>query len=565
MSNRPQITDTCFTQFKTSVNTIPLPNKFTFPFYYEPHPLCEIAAQELQEFIENQTDWEWDFHNQKGLEGICMGKMFGVLIVQNEVGDLGYLSAFSGKIAGKNNLTGFVPPVYDMLTDEGFFLQEMKKLNVINDKIKELDTSQEFKEAKEFLEKDKQQATQQLQLKKQELKEAKNQRKLLRIEAKEKLLFTEFEDLEKSLVKESLQGKHELRELNQEWDKRIQLRQTGYNEMYDRLIQLKKNRKAKSASIQTHLFNQYQFLNIQGNKKGLIEIFESTAQKKPPAAAGECAAPKLLQYAFLHNLKPIAMAEFWLGQSPNTEIRKHGHFYPSCRGKCEPILGHMLKGMEVDENPMLVHPELNKPIEIVYEDDSFAAINKPHEFLSVPGKNIQESVYERMKLQLPDATGPLIVHRLDMATSGLMLIAKTNEAYKRLQGQFIKRRVKKTYVALLDGVITEDEGEIDLPLRVDLDDRPRQMVCYEHGKPAQTKWKVIDRNKNKTRIYFSPVTGRTHQLRVHAAHPLGLNTPIVGDDLYGTKATRLYLHAQSIEFFHPTTNEWMRLEVKAGF
>ncbi|HSD14594.1 MAG TPA: RluA family pseudouridine synthase, partial [Flavobacterium sp.] len=324
-------------------------------------------------------------------------------------------------------------------------------------------------------------------------------------------------------------------------------------------------RKQKSADLQQQLFDQYHFLNNKGETKSLCAIFETTALLKPPAAAGECAAPKLLQYAYLNNLQPIAMAEFWWGESPKSEIRKHGQFYPACRGKCEPILGHMLEGLKVDENPLLINPALGVQLETIYEDDYLAVINKPAEFLSVPGINIMDSVYERMKLKYPEATGPLIVHRLDMATSGILLIAKDKDSHKLLQGQFIRRTVKKRYTALLDGIVKEDEGEIDLPLRIDLDDRPRQLVCYEYGKPAKTKYKVVERTNQNTRIHFWPITGRTHQLRMHASHATGLNCPIVGDDLYGTKADRLHLHAEWIEFKHPVSRETMTFEVPAAF
>lgn len=260
------------------------------------------------------------------------------------------------------------------------------------------------------------------------------------------------------------------------------------------------------------------------------------------------------------------MAEFWWGQSPKSEIRKHKQFYPACKSKCEPILAsHMLKGLNMEPNPFEENPAENKEIEIVYEDDVLAIINKPAEFLSVPGKIITDSVYQRMKERYPNSTGPLIVHRLDMSTSGLLLIAKNEETYIKLQSQFIKRTIKKRYVALLDGVVLENEGVINLPLRVDLEDRPRQLVCYEHGKQAQTKWKVIEIKNNQTRVYFYPITGRTHQLRVHASHELGLKTPIVGDDLYGKKANRLHLHAEKITFIHPNSKEELTFQKEADF
>lgn len=259
------------------------------------------------------------------------------------------------------------------------------------------------------------------------------------------------------------------------------------------------------------------------------------------------------------------MAEFWWGISPNSAVRKHQNYYPACQSRCKPILGHMLKGTTMDSNKLLENLSAEKHLEIIFEDDDLIIVNKPSEFLSVPGKTITDSVYTRIKKQYPNATGPLIVHRLDMSTSGILVLTKTKEANKKLQSQFINRTVKKRYIALLDGHLSKESGKIKLPLRVDLDDRPKQLVDFIHGKNAETKWTVISKEDNKTRVYFYPITGRTHQLRVHAAHKNGLNTPIFGDDLYGNKANRLHLHAEFISFLHPTTNEKMTFKVDANF
>jgi tRNA pseudouridine32 synthase/23S rRNA pseudouridine746 synthase len=295
-----------------------------------------------------------------------------------------------------------------------------------------------------------------------------------------------------------------------------------------------------------------------------LEIFKNTIYLFPPAAAGECAAPKLLQYAFLNQLKPICMAEFWWGTSPNSEVRLHKQFYPACKSKCEPILKHMLDGIEMDTNPMLAQADVTD-LEIIFEDDYLLFINKPAEFLSVPGKQLTDSVYERVKASYPNTTGPLLVHRLDMSTSGILMIAKSKEVHKLMQVQFLNKGIQKSYVALLDGFIAKNEGEIDIPLRGDFDDRPKQLVCHEFGKMAKTKFRVLSREENTTRILFFPITGRTHQLRVHAAHHLGLGCPILGDDLYGTKSTRLYLHAQELIFIHPISKQQQRVYCKAPF
>ena len=307
-------------------------------------------------------------------------------------------------------------------------------------------------------------------------------------------------------------------------------------------------------------------LNYRGETKTLCDIFEQTVQKTPPAGAGECAAPKLLQEAYLHGWKPIAMAEFWWGASPRTEIRQHGQYYPACKGKCEPILSHMLQGLEIEENPMLKNRQsVPSELDIAYEDQWLVVINKPADMLSVPGKEDTVSVYSLMHKKYPEAEGPMIVHRLDMATSGLLVIAKTKRVHQHLQAQFKNRTVKKRYIALLDGTVPQDKGTVDLPICLNPLDRPRQMVHTEYGKSAITDYQVLERKDNCTRIAFYPRTGRTHQLRVHAAHLLGLNCPIVGDELYGKKADRLYLHAEALEFVHPHTGEILKITQESEF
>ena len=348
------------------------------------------------------------------------------------------------------------------------------------------------------------------------------------------------------------------------WDVKIALATQHFDALANPITLLREKRAALSAALQKQLHEQYRFLNAEGVTKDLLDIFKD-AMVPPPAGSGECAAPKLFQYAYEHDFKPIAMAEFWWGASPKSEVRKHKQFYPSCRSKCEPILGHMMQGLDVEDNPIQTVATYKAALEIVYEDDYLLLVNKPPEFLSVPGKHIQESVLTRMKRYLPKAKGPLLVHRLDMSTSGLLLVAKNEKTHKNLQKQFIARTIKKRYVALLDGEILTKTGVIDLPLRVDLDNRPQQLVCYTHGKPAKTNYEVVDIVAGKTRIHFYPVSGRTHQLRVHAAHVDGLNMPILGDDLYGVKGERLHLHAAQLTFTHPVTLKVLDVICEAPF
>lgn len=560
--------------FKKPVSYLALPEKFTYPFHYTPHPLCVLAAEEVKAYIASRKEWQ---------EELASGKMFGVLIVQtdngitnNEENQIGYLAAFSGNLAGKNLHPYFVPPVYDLLQPEGFFKIEEEQISAINIRIRELENSSSYLGSKEKWKIETEQAKAVLNQAKAELKMAKEAREIRRQSSPELS-----EEEQASLIRESQYQKAEYKRLEKEWKKRLEELETEVRHFDIEIERLKTERKERSAALQRKLFEQFRMLNAQGEVKDLYTIFEQTVQKVPPAGAGECALPKLLQYAYLHQLKPLAMAEFWWGDSPKNEIRHHGYYYPSCKGKCEPILQHMLQGLEIDENPLLnpVHEE--EELEIVFEDEWLLVVNKPAGMLSVPGKaEDRDSVYHRLKKKYPEATGPMIVHRLDMATSGLLLVAKTKEVHQDLQAQFANRSIKKRYVAVLDGIVlSERTGRIELPLCLNPLDRPRQIVSKEYGKEAITEYKIIsesekiidesERSINEprkyTRIVFYPLTGRTHQLRVHAAHPEGLGCPILGDELYGKKADRLYLHAEYIEFRHPIYGDIFRIQKKADF
>ena len=604
--------------FKKPVSHLALPEKFTYPFHYTPHPLCVLAAEEVKEYIASRKEWQ---------EELASGKMFGVLIVQtdngitnNEENQIGYLAAFSGNLGGKNLHPYFVPPVYDLLQPEGFFKIEEEQISAINIRIRELENSGSYLNSKEKWKIETEQAKAVLNQAKAELKMAKEAREIRRQSSPELS-----EEEQASLIRESQYQKAEYKRLEKEWKKRLEELETEVRHFDIEIERLKTERKERSAALQRKLFEQFRMLNALGEVKDLYTIFEQTIQKVPPAGAGECALPKLLQYAYLHQLKPLAMAEFWWGDSPKNEIRHHGYYYPSCKGKCEPILQHMLQGLEVDENPLLnpVHEE--EELEIVFEDEWLLVVNKPVGMLSVPGKaEDRDSVYHRLKKKYPEATGPMIVHRLDMATSGLLLVAKTKEVHQDLQAQFANRSIKKRYVAVLDGTIIKTEketkpiaekailiaketvstkktakaertgrtGRIELPLCLNPLDRPRQMVSRKHGKEAITEYQIISESEKNTsesentfnesnridesersinesrkytRIIFYPLTGRTHQLRVHAAHPEGLGCPILGDELYGKKADRLYLHAEYIEFRHPIYGDILCIQKEADF
>lgn len=548
-----------FHSFKTDVSGIELPGKFTFPFYYETHELAAIASSEIQDIL-SQNPFNHNFGLDPDLEGIPIGKMFGVLVVETENKELGYLAAFSGKVGNSNHHEGFVPPVFDMLVENSFFRRGEVELNNITLEIQTLETNEDIPRLKaklEQLEKEETEKTEEQKLLIQENRNLRTEKRNLLDPEKDK---DQIEELNKASIADKLVLKnmqryfmHKKNEIN-----------TELEPLLSKIEALKTQRAAGSNALQQRLFDNYTFLNSHLENKSLSEIFIDSPLGIP-AGAGECAAPKLLQYAYLHQLRPVALAEFWWGESPKSEIRVHGNYYPSCRGKCEPILGHMLEGISVDDNPLLETISKGVELPILYEDEDIMVVDKPAEMLSVPGKKIYESVYSRIKEMRPEAEGNLCVHRLDMSTSGCLLIAKNEYCYTKLQRQFIKRTVQKRYVALLDGIVNSQEGTIDLPLRVDLEDRPRQLVCYEHGSKAVTHYKVIAYENDRTRIHFYPITGRTHQLRVHSAHQLGLNTPILGDDLYGKAANRLHLHAEYLSFVHPKTKKEMKFNAPVPF
>jgi tRNA pseudouridine32 synthase/23S rRNA pseudouridine746 synthase len=553
-----------FQKFKAPISEIKLPEKFTFPFYYKPHPLAKIATKEVQEYLENQTDFKHNFGLSEDNSTLPIGKMFGVLVVKNSENEIGYLTAFSGKLADKSLPHKFVPPVFNMRSYGSFYIKGEEEITEMNHRLSFLKQNENYNHLKKSFKNITKSITDDLEKEKQKLKKYKKERKARKKTGRSTLNETDFNLLNKKLIQESFNNQFYYKELEEYYKNKVAEKRKELAAFDDEIAYLKKNRKEKSNYLQQTLFSKYAFLNYKKESKSLLDIFNNPAIK-PPAGSGECSAPKLLQHAFLNDLTPICMAEFWWGVSPNSAIRKHKNFYPACQGRCKPILAHMLEGIKMDDNLLLKNLSKNKELEIVYEDDVLLVVNKPSEFLSVPGKNISDSVYTRIKKKYPKATGPLIVHRIDMSTSGIILLTKTKEANKILQNQFIKRTIKKRYVALLNGDLTKDKGTIKLPLRLDLDDRPRQLVDFEYGKNAETNWEIIKKENGKTKVYFYPITGRTHQLRVHAAHKDGLNTPIVGDDLYGKKENRLHLHAEFIEFSHPKTNKIISFSVAPDF
>lgn len=535
-----------------SLEGIPLPKRFTYPFCYAPHPLCILAASQVQAYL-----------TQNGYENEKEGKMFGVLAVQTPDGEIGYLAAFSGIWNGNSRHPYFVPPVYDLQQPDGYFRQEEQAISAINARIACMTTDTELLRLESQKKSLEAKAHADLEEARRHLREAKARRDARRAQQPPPTP-TETEQM----TRESQHLKAGLKRLERQWKQQLENIQNQLEPLHSAIEHLKTERRKRSAALQKWVFGQFRLRNAQGEEQDLFHIFEHTPQGMPPAGAGECAAPKLLQHAYLHGWKPLCMAEFWWGKPPTDELRLPGHYYPACLSKCGPILTYMMQGLEVDPNPLSDTKNTSAPdIEIVYEDEWIIVINKPAGLLSVPGKDSQlPSVYSLMHARYPQAEGPLMVHRLDMDTSGLMIITKTKQAHQQLQADFSHRRISKRYVALLDGIVETEQGTIDLPICPDPTDRPRQIVSLQHGKPASTSFKVLQRKDGRTLIALWPHTGRTHQLRVHTAHHQGLKSPIAGDRLYGrVTAPRLCLHAEGLEFVHPITGQRMTFCRKGDF
>ena len=611
------------------------PRQFTYPFCYEPHPLCIAAAKEVQRYIEESGVWK----DEKG-----PGKMFGVLCVSEkgkvkseksegkreksegeEIGErehIGFLAAYSGLLAGRNDWGYFVPPVFDAQQPDGHFKTEERAISALNKEIDALQKSDmylaqrsEYEDAKLHIE----QSIEQMRCR---VAEAKRQRDARRHEAEQGGKPITAEE-KAAMVHESQHLKAEQRRLKQQCTATLDQLHRPLAEHEARVDALRRQRREMSDALQQWLFSQYRMLNANGEERDLVDIFGETINAMPPAGSGDCCAPKLLQYAYANGLEPVCMAEFWWGDSPKQEIRHHLHYYPACRSKCLPILTHMLRGLDVEPNP-LAQPKTNDVPRIVYEDDTIIVVDKPAGMLSVPGKavadgdvalngnavhadddvalDVEEYVRQYLtknsllkphnpklptlnsQLSTKNSQLPKAVHRLDMDTSGLLVLALNDEAYIELQRQFASREVKKRYEAVLDGKpsvlcgapgskwlsVSHDgrEGRISLPLIADIMDRPRQRVDFDNGKTAITDYRIERLLPNGgTLVSLYPLTGRTHQLRVHCAHNEGLACPILGDPLYGhgCHTSRMYLHAAMVEFRHPVTGERLRFESASGF
>lgn len=516
-------------------DSTPPPQRMNNPMGYTPHPLCVAAADEVQHAIVQNSEWKTDADR---------GKMFGVLVAKDSNGNIGFLAAYSGLLANRNDWDYFVPAVFDFQQPDGHFKVKEAEITAINGQVARMEQDPELQLQHNRLNEMRQAMQDEMEQWKLKSEAAKLRRDAIRQGTAPPTMTAE------QMQRESQWMKAEAHRLRKRHTDAISAQKAIVDSLEAEINQLRTLRREKSEELQQWLFGNFMMLNARGERRSLTDIFASSASHIPPSGAGECCAPKLLQYAYSHDLKPLCIAEFWWGDAPSGELRIHKHFYPACRGKCLPIMQHMLVGLDVDP-PTQGIPLAAEP-EIIYEDKWIMVVDKPAGMLSVPGKTDTPSVWHFAQKHCPNADGPLIVHRLDMDTSGLMVLAKTKEAHQQLQAQFRKHTVKKTYVARLESALPTDTprcGTISLPLRPDPTDRPRQMVDKIHGKTAITTYEMTGTHT----VTLHPHTGRTHQLRVHCAHREGLGVPILGDNLYGTPADRLYLHASEITFTHPIT------------
>ena len=587
--------------------SIPSPRQFTYPFCYDVDPLAEAASEELQHYIATT--------GLMSAEKGC-GKMFGVLVVEyeDEEGALqrGFLAAYSGLLGGRNDWQYFVPPVFDAQQPDGHFKRTEREISAINREISAIEHDPQYLQSVAQHEETMKRLQAEVEAFKVEVDAAKARR-----DARRKSGEPLSEEEQAEMVRESQFMKAELRRRRKAMEQANSTLNTPHSTF---LKSLQRKRKQMSDELQRWLFSAYRMLNAKGEERDLIDIFREYTHAMPPAGAGDCCAPKLLQYAYQHRLHPVCMAEFWWGESPASEIRHHLHYYPACRSKCLPILTHMLKGLDVAPNPLAQKRHTAEP-RVLYADEYILVVDKPAGMLSVPGKaddsasvSVEEYFANNSKLKIQNSKFLKAAHRLDMDTSGLLVLARTEQAYVELQRQFASRETVKRYEAVLSGVpkhttphstfrsdvpepitqnsklkiqnsSTQPDGcleVISLPLIADINDRPRQRVDMEHGKPALTLYNIVEvraadantavayttkkADKSLTLVHLYPKTGRTHQLRVHCAHPQGLACPILGDPLYGTeRADRMYLHAAELTFRHPITGEPMHFLSPSGF
>lgn len=480
--------------------------------------------------------------------------MFGVLVVRYADGRLGALKAFSGQLDGRWRVPGFAPPVFDEAVRGQLERESDVIVKRLGAQLEEAQAEPEFAKIKTLLSDLEQDQTARRSVHKAELRARKEARAAQRVGATAERI----KELDDESRRDDRARRRFEASLREEWS----MARRPLEVLERRLDAMARLRRIVSQEVMRRIQDAAILENRQGERRSIRALF---APVEAPWGAGDCAAPKLFAEAHRAGLTPVALAEFWWGAPPAGGGRVEGVFFPACREKCGPLLPFMLAGLEVAPRRRWATSAAHE-LRVVYEDARLVVVEKPEGLLSVRGTDpTGPTVHSLISARYPQATGPLIVHRLDLDTSGLMVLALDAEANRLLQAQFIQRSVEKRYVALVEGLVAGEEGEVSLPLRVDLEQRPRQLVDHVHGRPALTRWRRLGFEEGRTRLELIPHTGRTHQLRVHCAHEDGLGHAMVGDRLYGAPATtRLHLHAATLAFDHPSGHR-LRFESKPPF
>ncbi len=523
-----------------------LPQEFTFPFAYRADVLCKEAAERVKEYLRGREEWAYE---------LSEGKMIGVMVVENANGERGYIASFSGTLGGKLTHEWFVSPVYDYEEMGGIFKNEESAIGEINRQIEGLMASEEYAVAQKELEETERMAESKIAKARARYSAHRAERKRLRegelTEAKRD-----------RMERESQFEKAEIKRTKRIWADRIDEQKKKVSNIASEIDSLREERKHRSERLQRWLFGKMKLLRADGTSRTVWDIFLNEHRSMPPSGTGDCAAPRLLQYAYGHELRPISMAEFWVGKSPKDSIRHDGQFYPACQSKCGPVLRYMTTGLSLMPNPLVA--ENSDEIEVVYEDKWILIVCKPSGLMTVSDNVENDSLMKRVRKHR-EIDGSGYVHRLDMSTSGLVIVAKDRQSHAIWRMMFEKREVSKRYVAIVEGEPKEKKGVICLPISADEENKPLRKVDYENGQEATTRYECTGTSNGRSRLRLYPITGRTHQLRVHTAHSDGLGCPIVGDNLYGTLDSRLMLHAEMIEFTHPMTGRHVRVERLADF
>jgi len=553
------------TYFEPQPAPAELPVRLTDPFaHVPPHPLARRAAEELQRFLRH-GDLASGV-DLGALDAPGQGKMFGVLVVAAPDGRVGYLRGFSGMLDGRWLVDGFAPPLFDPLTRDAFLPAGEAELRALDERHSELADGAGPVALRASLA----EMTARHDAAIAGIRARHEANRGLRHGARQRLASGEAGDGERqaalhALGQESRADAAERRRLEVAHEQEREGLVSAVRALDTQRAGLEHLRAERSRQLWRQIAESYVIPNARGESRLLATLF---APEPPPGGAGDCAAPKLLAHAYRHGLRPLALAEFWWGAPPLTGGRHAGVYYPACRGKCGGVLPYMLEGLSVDLEPLPgAAPGPVDALRLVYEDAWVLVVDKPPGLLSVPGRHApsRDSVLVRLRRQYPDASGLLVVHALEPETSGLLLLARDPATYAVLQRQFARREADRRFAAWLEGHVAGEQGVIELPLRADREDRRRQLVDPLHGKRAITEWRITQRSGTQTRVSLWPRTWLPHQLRVHAAHPLGLGAPVTGDRLYGRDDTRLMLHAEALTFIHPHTGARLEVESPAPF